>query len=186
MILAFACTSAAFGQYEEKDFQLRPEAGVWFGPMTPFPGSAYANILNPALGGGGFFRINIPSDNFLTEVGASYYKLTSFLTESLVEVPIYLSIVYKLPVDFALSFYFKGGGGAGYFQNAPEKNDGWLPLFYAGFETSFPAGKVANIGVRFDYYFIYESWMKPTTSGYTIQDGHFITVSVMANFNLNP
>jgi hypothetical protein len=176
----------AFAQYEEKDFQLRPVAGFWFGPMTPFPGTEYADILSPALGGGAFFRLNIPSDNVLMEAGVSFYELTSLLTESLIEVPAYLAIVYKLPVDFALSFYFKAGAGMGYFLSKPEGNDGFLPVFYGGFETSFPAGKIANIGVRFDYYFVYESWMTAPTSGYNLVDGHFLSIGIMANFNTNP
>lgn len=184
-ILILSLSTPLIAQYEEKNFELRPVIGLWFGPMTPFPGSDLAKVLNPALGGGLFFRLNVPSDNVLMELGVSYYQLTSLYTEKLTVIPVHLAMVYKLPVDFALSFYFKGGAGAGYFKNAPEGNKGVLPVFYGGFETSFPAGKFINIGVRFDYYFIYETWMTapPNT---TLTNGHMINVGIMANFNTNP
>jgi len=184
-MLVVSLTSPLLAQYEEEDFHLQPVMGVWFGPMTPFPGTELSKVLNAALGGGGFFRINIPSNTFQLETGVSFFTLTSLLTERLTVIPIYLAGVYKLPVDFALSFYFKAGGGMGYFANKPEGNNGYLPVFYGGFETSFPAGKVVNIGVRFDYYFAYETWMKPQAN-YKMIDGHFISIGIMANFNMNP
>jgi hypothetical protein len=184
-ILVVSLASPLFAQYEEKDFQLHPVLGAWFGPMAPVPGTELSPILNTALGGGGFFRLNVPSNTFQLETGVSIYHLASLLTAELTVLPGYLALAYKLPIDFALSFYFKGGGGAGYFANKPEGNDGFLPVFFAGFETSFPAGKVVNIGARFDYYFVYETWMKPQAN-YKMINGHFFSIGIMVNFNTNP
>ncbi|MDH4261912.1 MAG: hypothetical protein OEV78_02580 [Spirochaetia bacterium] len=184
-VLVLSFISPLWAQYEEKDYQLHPIIGAWFGVIAPFPGTELAPILNTALGGGAFFRLNVPSDSFLVETGASYYNLQSNFTGQLTMVPGYVALVYKLPVDFALSFYFKGGAGSGYFANKPEGNGGFLPVFYGGFETAFPAGKVVNIGARFDYYMIYETWMKPQ-AGYKMINGHFFNIAIMVNFNTNP
>lgn len=182
-------SSPLMAQYEEQDYRIHPMIGLWFGPITPIPGTELAGTLNTSLGFGGYFRINIPSDTFQMETGAYYSQLTSFLTNRLIMVPVYGALVFKLPIQFALSFYFKGGAGSGYFENKPEVHGGWLPIFYAGFETTFPAGRWANVGARLDYYFIYESWMKVPSgypSGYKLINGHMIALSIVANFNTNP
>jgi len=185
LILTLCISSPMLAQYEEKDFQIRPIAGIWFGPMAPFPGSELSPVLNTALGGGGFFRLNIPSDHVLMEIGGGYYQLTSMYTEKLTVIPAYMALVYKLPIEFALSFFLKAGGGAGYIINAPEAHEGILPVFFGGLETSFPAGKFINIGVRIDYYLLYETWMT-ADNNYQLVNGHFFSIGIMANFNTNP
>ena len=184
-ILIILMTTPALAQYEEKDFQVKPIIGLWFGPVAPVPGTELSPILNAALGGGAFFRLNIPSDIFQMETGASIYQMQSLYTAQLTFLPIYGALVFKLPVEFPISFFFKGGAGSGFLQNKPEGNSGFLPIFYGGFESSFPAGKVVNVGVRFDYYFVYETWMKPEKN-YKLINGHFISIGVMVNFNTNP
>ncbi|MDH4200512.1 MAG: hypothetical protein OEV66_09050 [Spirochaetia bacterium] len=180
--------SPVFSQYEEKDFRLQPVLGLWFGPIAAVPGTELSTIFNTSLSAGFFARLNIPSDNFLMETGIFYSQLNSDLNAKLLTLPAYMAAVYKLPVDFALSFYFKGGAGMGFFQNQPENHGGFLPVFFGGFETSFPAGKFINIGVRFDYFMIYETWMNPptNTSNVKMVNGHIFNVGIMANFNTNP
>jgi hypothetical protein len=48
-----------------------------------------------------------------------------------------------------------------------------------GFETSFPAGRYINIGLRIDYLFIYESYLPGAT-----RNGHIINSGITLYFNL--
>ena len=180
--------SYLFPQFELDEFKIKPQIGLWFGPVLPFPGSKLSERLLTSLGGGIFFRINLPSDNFKTEISTSLNYYTSDSTESLISVPNYAAVSYSLPIDSPLLFQLKLGMGVNYMRNSPEKNENSLPLFFSGFEMSFPAGKVVNIGIRVDYYFVIESFVKKPKENpdFQIYNGHFINLGLMLNFNLNP
>ncbi len=51
-----------FAYSSRKKYFSRPQFGVWFGPITPV-GSTY-NYVDTGLGGGAFFRYNLPYQNF--------------------------------------------------------------------------------------------------------------------------
>ena len=154
----------------------------------PFPGSALSEKLLTSLGGGIFFRLNLPANEFQTEIGTSLSYYESDINERLLSVPNYAAISYLLPIDSPLLFQIKLGTGVNYLRNIPERNENTLPLVFSGIEMSFPAGKVVNIGIRVDYYFVIESFLKATKEdpNFKIYNGHFINFGLMLHFNLNP
>ncbi|MBV6492616.1 MAG: hypothetical protein LDLANPLL_00611 [Turneriella sp.] len=176
-----------YAQVETEAWRFRPQIGVWFGPVTPVPGTKVADVLVTSLGGGLFFRGNLPSNALRTEIGVSYSYYTSRTTARLHSLPVYGALVYTLPINLPLSFFVKAGAGSNYLYNSVEKSKNWLPAGYLGFETSFPAGKLVNIGVRADYYFLYEKYLSPPANNpnYEVHNGHFFNFGLMVNFNLS-
>ena len=183
LTLPFAPISA---QVEAEGWKFKPQIGVWFGPVTPVPGSKLSEVLVTSLGGGMFLRGNLPTNTLRTEIGASYSYYTSRTVARLHSIPVYGALVYTLPINLPLQFHIKGGAGGNFLRNYPEGARNWLPFGYAGFETSFPAGKFVNIGVRADYYFVYEKYLSPPANNpnYQIYNGHFFNFGLMVNFNL--
>lgn len=183
----FIVSQTIFGQFEEVEtWRFRPQIGLWFGPVTPFPGSALAQVLNTNLGGGIFFRMNIPSDTWRFEMGSSYSYYDSSYQAALVTVPVYGAVNYLIPLELPLTFYAKFGSGGMYVYNKPNKRENWHPLFLLGFESSFPAGKWVNIGIRIDYFFVYEKYLSPPPGfpGYQVVNAHLLKFGLMVNFNL--
>ena len=169
----------------DEGFQFRPLLGIWFGPVTPAPGSELSNQLTTNLGGGIFFRINLPFNWLHTEIGTSFSNYSSAGTQSLDSIPIYGAMSYKLPFNMPIALQAKAGAGANYFSNEPEGKSNTLPMLYAGFELSFPAGKWVNIGIRVDYFYAIENFV-PTPSNVTNfkrVNGHFLNFGLMVNFN---
>lgn len=188
LVLFFAVfTSAAYSQVETEAWRFKPQIGIWFGPVTPVPGSKLSEVLTTSLGGGMFLRANIPSNTLRFEIGGSYSYYTSRTVARLHSIPVYGALVYTLPINLPLSFHIKGGAGGNFLRNYPEGAKNWLPMGYAGFETSFPAGRLVNIGVRADYYFVYEQHLKPPANNpnYQVYNGHFFNFGLMVNFNLS-
>lgn len=185
-ILFLMFSMPAFAQFESETWRLKPQIGLWFGPVTPFPGSAIAETLKTNLGGGMFFRMNLPSNTWRTELGFSYSNYGSDGPESLDSVPAYLAVAYTIPVDLPLKFQAKLGGGANWVQNHPELKHNTHPALFAGTEISFPAGKWVNIGLRTDYYFVYEKHIDPPAENPNMKiiNGHFLNFGLMVNFNL--
>ncbi len=183
--LASAFTPLA-AQFEEEAWKFRPQIGLWFGPVTPVPGTALSQVLNTNLGGGLFFRFNLPSDTWRTEIGSSYSYYDSRGSAALHSVPVYGAVNYTLPLNLPLTFYGKVGSGAMYLKNKPEERENWHPLGLLGFEASFPAGKWVNIGVRIDYFFVYEDYLKPPPENpnFEVVNGHLLKFGLMVNFNL--
>jgi len=175
-----------FGEYEIDEWRFRPQIGIWFGPAAPVPGTKIAESLNTYLGGGMFFRFNIPSDNLWTELGVSYSNYRSDGPEKLYSVPYYAALSYLIPVETAVQFMVKGGVGLNYLYVKPEYKYNTHPILFIGTEFSFPAGKWVNIGLRGDYYFVYEKYLDAPKENpnFEVINGHFFNVGLMVNFNL--
>jgi len=186
LCIAFISAPALHAQVEAEGWTFKPQIGIWFGPVTPVPGSKISEVLTTSLGGGLFLRGNIPSNSLRTEIGASYSYYTSKTVARLHSIPVYGALVYTLPINLPLSFHVKAGAGGNFLRNYPEGAKNWLPAGYLGFETSFPAGRLVNIGVRADYYLVYEKHLSPPKNNpnYEIYNGHFFNFGLMVNFNL--
>jgi hypothetical protein len=174
-------------QVETEEWRFKPQLGIWFGPVTPVPGTKISDVLTTSLGGGMFFRMNIPSNTLRFEMGGSYSYYTSQTLARLHSIPVYGALAYTLPVNLPLAFQLKAGAGGNFLRNFPEGSKNWLPAGYLGFETSFPAGKLINIGVRADYYFVYEQHLSPPPNNpnYVVHNAHFLNFGLMVNFNLS-
>lgn len=172
---------------EIEEDKIKQQAGIWFGPVTPFPGSEISDYLNTYLGGGLFYRIALPSNTWMTEVGISYSYYQSDTTAALDSVPFYTAIVYKLPFELPVDINAKAGLGGNFLMVYPEEKYNTFPLFFSGFEMSFPAGKWVNIGLRADYYFVYEKYLDPPEDAvnYKKINGHFFNLGLMVNVNIN-
>ena len=182
-------SSGLRAQFELDELKINPQLGLWFGPVLPFPNTALSEVLVTNLGGGLFSRINLPSKTFRTEIGTSLSYYRSNATEALLSIPNYVAISYSMPIDSPLLLQGKIGVGSNYLRSLPEKNHNWLPAFFLGFEMSFPAGRVVNIGLRIDYYFVIETIGNQAPSenpNFALHNGHFINIGLMLNFNLNP
>lgn len=180
-------TGSVYAQVEGDVWRFKPQIGLWFGPSTPVPGTKASDVLITSLGGGMFLRGNIPSNTLRIEVGASYSYYTSRSVARLHSIPVYGALTYTLPINLPLAFHVKLGAGSNFMRNVPEGARNWLPLGYAGFETSFPAGRLINIGVRADYYFVYEKWVSPPANNpnFEVYNAHFFNFGLMVNFNLS-
>lgn len=187
LILAFV-TSPLLAQFEaEEGFRLKTQVGLWFGPVTLLPGTALSNVVGTNLGTGLFMRLNLPNNTWRSELGISYSAYSSDGPEFLMSVPIYGALSYTLPINLPLTFQTKFGLGSNYVQNEPELKHNWLPLALLGGEVSFPAGKWVNIGLRLDYYFVFEGHVNaPEADSFERANGHFFNFGLMVNFNLDP
>ncbi len=174
-----------FSQFELNETSLDFEAGIWFGPVTPFPGTRLANVLSTSLGGGAFIRTNIPSDTLRLEVGSSVAYYTSGGDATLISVPTYAAATYSLPFELPLLFQLKLGLGFNYFENWPERSKVIHPAVISGIEMTFPAGKLINIGLRINYYWAIESYLSRPSENpdFVVHDGHFIHIGIMVSFN---
>ncbi|MES0489344.1 MAG: outer membrane beta-barrel protein [Leptospirales bacterium] len=177
-----------FGQYEEKAYHPNIRMGFWFGPVAPFPGTEMANRLGTYLGGGVFGRMNIPAIPFEAELGISYNSYRSDTTAELTTIPLYLAILYRIPIRSELDINLKVGGGASYAKNFPEKHQNILPLLYTGFDLSFAAGRKTRIGLKVDYNLLYEKHLDipaNAPSDYTLYNGHMLNIGLMLSFRFN-
>jgi len=183
----FMVAAPLSAQVESEGWRFKPQLGIWFGPVTPFPGTQLAEVLTTSLGGGLFFRMNIPSNTWRIEIGSSYSYYTSRSVARLHSIPVYGAISYLIPVNLPLAFQVKAGAGSNFLRGVPEGGYNWLPLGFLGFETSFPAGRLVNIGVRADYFFVYEKHLSPpanASAAYEVYNAHFFNFGLMVNFNL--
>ncbi len=162
---------------ERKDHFSRPQIGGWFGPVTPL--GEIAKKVETNLGGGAFVRMTLPYRYLKLGVDSSYQKFKSQGVSELQFVPVYGNVLFQIPVDFAVRFQFKGGMGAGYLHLKPDNSNIWDPIFMAGFEVSFPAGRIVNIGLRIDYIYIYEGHLKGSKHG-----GHILNTGIQLYFNI--
>ena len=167
----------AFARKKRKEYFTRPQVGAWFGPITPL--GKTAELVETALGGGVFARINTPYRFIKIGLDASYQKYESKGVNELTFVPAYFSLIYLLPIDLPVRFQLKGGLGVGYLYLLPDKKDQWDPVFTVGLEISFPAGRIVNIGLRMDYIYIFERYKKNSES-----EGHILNIGVMVYFNI--
>ncbi len=169
--------SDAFAYKERKDYFSRPQIGGWFGPVTPV--GKLARNVETNLGGGAFIRFTFPWPYLKFGVDSSYQKFKSKGVNELQFVPVYGNLLFQIPVEFPVRFQFKGGIGGAWLSVKPDNKNGWDPVFMAGFEVSFPAGRIVNIGLRIDYIYIYEGYMKSSKNG-----GHIINTGIQLYFNI--
>jgi hypothetical protein len=180
-LLFFILAGASFPAYasisEGDEPWTRPQIGLWFGPVTPV--GPLWDKLNPYLGGGAYTRL--PVFEYGT-IGAdiSYQEQPSNGTNHLDVVPMYGNFIFKLPINFPISFSLKAGAGSAWVMLRPQYRSQYDPLFMAGFEVSFPAGSVVNIGMRIDYLYLYETWQTRAQ-----HDGYFINAGLTLYFNLD-
>jgi hypothetical protein len=175
-LLATVSLSAA--PREGADPFVLPQVGFWFGPVAPVY-DTYGTV-NTSLGVGAYARFNLPSLPLKLSAETSYQKHKSNGVNKVMLVPAYGALLYKLPFRSILSFQLKVGVGGGYVKIWPDEMSQWDPLFVFGGEFSFPAGTVANIGLRVDYLMFYEKHIPGAQ-----RNGNFVDVGVNANFNLD-
>jgi hypothetical protein len=163
---------------EGSDPFVLPQVGLWFGPVTTV-GDSWG-VVDPALAIGSYFRYNLPSSPVKIGIETSYEKHTSKGTNKIMFIPVYTNLLYKLPIRSIMSYQLKCGAGMGYLGIWPEEKSQWDPLFTLGGEFSFPAGTIANIGLRVDYMLLYEKYIAGAK-----HNGHFVNVGVNLNFNIS-
>jgi hypothetical protein len=167
----------AFAYKERKDYFSRPQVGVWGGPITPLGETGKRVETN--LGYGGFVRFTFPWQYLKIGFDSSYQRYKSKGVNDLTFVPVYGNLIFQIPVDFPVRFQFKGGAGTGWISIKPDNKNQWDPIFMAGFEVSFPAGRIVNIGLRIDYIYIYEGYIKGSKNG-----GHILNTGLQIYFNI--
>lgn len=160
-----------------RDDFMKPQAGIWFGPSMPL--YEMNDNVEPALGGGAFFRLNTPLT--LLKVGGEvgYQKHKSQGVNAISLVPVYGNLLFLLPIKFPMNFQFKLGAGGVKVYIKPEEKEQFDPLFMAGLEVSFMAGRMVNFGLRFDYMVIYEKHISGAK-----YNGYFFNTGLTLYFNL--
>lgn len=173
----FLITTDAFAYKERKDYFSKPQIGAWFGPVTPL--DKLGKRVETNLGGGGFIRLTFPWQYLKFGIDSSYQQFKSKGVNELQFVPLYGNLLFQIPVEFPVRFQFKGGIGGAWLSIKPDNKNGWDPIFMGGFEVSFPAGRIVNIGLRIDYIYVYEGYLKGGKTG-----GHIINTGIQLYFNI--
>ncbi len=168
----------AFPASSRKKYFSRPQVGVWYGPVTPVGDTG--EHVETDLGGGAFFRYNLPFELFKVGLDSSYQAYESKGVDELELIPTYFNVLFLLPIDIPIRIQLKGGAGLCHVKMQPDNVSQWDPMFMAGTEISFPAGKMANIALRIDYICIYEKYLSGAT-----QNGYVINAGISLYFNLN-
>lgn len=177
--LLFFSASEVFAFEVRRDYFLKPQVGIWFGPITPV--GPTADSLDANLGGGLYFRYNLPWRYFKLGVDTSYQFLKQENGVNKMHlVPVYGNLIFTLPINIPLKFQLKAGAGAAYLHIQPDDASRWDPIFVGGGELSFPAGRFVNVGLRIDYIHLYEKHL----DGAKV-DGHIINSGLAVYFNLN-
>jgi len=161
-----------------KKYFSKPQIGVWYGPITPLFGTD--DYLDSNLGGGGFFRYNLPYDPLKIGLESSYQLYESESVAEMRLIPVYANLLWLLPINLPIRFQLKAGAGLCKVNFEPDGINQWDPMFMAGTEISFPAGKIANIALRLDYLCLYEEYLDDAT-----KNGHFFNAGISLYFNLN-
>ncbi len=175
-IVLCVCTDV-FAQRKKADYFLKPQLGIWFGPVTPV--FSTGDDVDTALWGGGFARFNVLSLPLKVGFDSSYEHFKSEGVKELTVIPVYGNLLYKLPIDMPIAFQLKAGAGSAKVSIEPDGLSQWDPLGMLGFELSFPAGKWINIGLRIDYLFIYETYIKGAQ-----KNGHIINTGLTLYLNI--
>ncbi|MCX7677750.1 MAG: hypothetical protein N2316_00885 [Spirochaetes bacterium] len=177
VFLVFAITSTAVARTRRSDPFEKPQFGLWFGTVTPV--YTTDENLDTYLGGGLFMRTNSFIRGIKFGLDSSYQFFRSQSVNELTLIPIYGSFIYRLPINMPLAFQLKIGGGGARLYFRPDDVTAWEPLFMCGFETSFPAGRVFNIGLRIDYLLIYEQYIERAS-----RNGHIVNAGITVFFNI--
>ncbi|MCL2155355.1 MAG: hypothetical protein FWH53_06795 [Leptospirales bacterium] len=173
----FFITTDIFAATSRKNYYLKPQIGLWYGPISPIMNTA--DNLDSALGGGIFFRYNLPYNPLKIGLESSYQSFDSKGVNELRFIPVYANLLYLLPIDIPIKIHIKGGAGVCNIYMKPDRVKQWDAMFMFGGELSFPAGRRVNIALRIDYINIYEKY-KPESK----VDGHFINAGISVYFNL--
>lgn len=177
LLCVFILTTALFARSRRSDPFEKPQLGIWFGPVTPV--YTTDDDLDTYLGGGLFLRTNSFIRGIKIGLDSSYQFFRSPGVNELTMIPVYGSLIYRLPIQMPLAFQLKMGGGSARLYYRPDEVTVWEPLLMFGFETSFPAGRIFNIGLRIDYLFIYEKHIEGAS-----QNGHIVNAGITLFFNL--
>jgi len=178
LTMVFFLVTDSFSASSRKKYFSKPQLGLWYGPVTPILDTG--DNVEPDLGGGAFFRYNLPYEPLKLGFDSSYQKYESKGIASLRLIPAYFNLVYLLPIDLPVKIQLKGGAGFCHVYMEPDRIAQWDPLFMAGTEISFPAGKMANIALRIDYLCVYEEYLPRAT-----KNGHVINAGISLYFNIN-
>ena len=179
LFILLITTNATSRRKRGVDYFLKPQVGFWFGPVTPIYKTRKEVDTN--FGGGLFFRYNTPIKVLKVGIDGSYEFFNSDGVNTLSLWPIYGNLIYTLPVfrKFPLKFQLKTGLGISYVKIRPDRVHQWDPIGMLGFEGSFPAGKLLNIGFRIDYIHVYEGYI-----GGSINNGHILNTGITIYFNI--
>lgn len=177
-VMALLVVADLYAAGSRKKYFSNPQLGIWYGPVTPLFDTA--EILNPDMGAGLFFRYNLPSYSWKIALDTSYQKYKSDGVNELTMYPVYMNLLYLLPIDIPVRLQVKAGAGMSYMYMEPDEISQWDPMFMTGVEVSFPAGKVANIALRLDYIYVYEDYIKGAK-----ENGYFFHAAVSLYFNFN-
>ncbi len=178
ILLLLLLSADLFAYSSRKKYFSRPQVGVWFGPVTPILDTS--DELEPDLGGGFFFRYNLPLPSLKVGLETSYQKYDSEGVNGIRLVPVFMNFLYLLPINLPVRFQLKAGFGGAHVYMEPDEVGQWDPLATAGLEVSFPAGKMANIALRLDYMQIIERHIEDST-----HDGYFFNAGISLYLNLN-
>jgi hypothetical protein len=160
-----------------EEYFKRPQIGAWFGPITPV--GPTADLVDTDLGFGLFLRFNLPFDLWKIGLDSSYQNYESEGVNELTLAPVIGNVLFQLPINLPIRFQLKAGFGVTYLYMKPDEYGQWDPTFFAGFEVSFPAGRLVNIGLRVDYLMVIENHIEGSR-----HNGHFINSGIMLYFNL--
>ncbi|MBN2041168.1 MAG: outer membrane beta-barrel protein [Spirochaetes bacterium] len=164
------------------DYFAKPQAGIWFGVLTPV--STTRDDVGSSLGGGGFFRYTTPWTDLKLGLESSYQFYESKEKDgvnTLTLWPIYGNFLYRIPFTgrLPLTFQLKAGAGGTWVKIRPDRVNQWDPLGMIGIEGSFAAGRSINIGLRLDYLLVYEEHIEGAR-----KNGHVINVGINLFFNI--
>jgi len=173
----FLITADIFAASSRKNYYLKPQAGLWYGPISPVMSTA--DNLESSLGGGIFFRYNLPYEPMKIGIDSSFQRYKSKGVNEVMFFPVYANLLYQLPLDIPLKIHVKGGAGFCRIYMKPDSVNQWDGMFVLGSEVSFPAGRRVNIALRIDYINIYEKYKKDATV-----NGNFVNAGIAIYFNL--
>jgi hypothetical protein len=174
----FILAADVFAASSRKRYFSKPQIGLWYGPVTPMLDTA--EHVDSDLGGGAFFRYNLPFEPLKLGIDTSYQYHGSEGVAELRLIPVYFNLLYLLPIDLPIRIQLKGGAGLCNVYMEPDETSQWDPMFMGGAEISFPAGKMANIALRIDYLCMYEEYLDGAN-----KNGHVVNAGVSLYFNLN-
>lgn len=180
MVLTFAAVlpNDSEAARTRRDYFMRPQVGLWFGPVTPL--GTTAEKLNKDLGAGLMFRYNTPYRPLKFGLEVAYEKFKSDGNSELRLWPMYGNALYLLPIPLPVKFQYKLGAGTANVKIWPDEKSQWDPLLMTGLEMSFPAGRLVNIGLRLDYLMLYEKHIDGSD-----MNGHILNSGITVYFNLN-
>jgi hypothetical protein len=155
-----------------------PQLGIWFGPVAPI--YTTRKTVDTNLGGGLYARYNIFQTQFKLGADVSYQKYKSRGVNSLRIIPVYGSVIYRLPIKMLLFFNLKAGAGQAHVKAMPLNKSQWDPCFTGGGEVGFPVGSMANLCLRVEYLMVYEKYISGAK-----RNGHFLNTGLSVNFNMD-